>query len=148
MAIAAVAYFFSSEIVQFFSKGEKCVSEKLAGDDAMSLVAQTWIIGGGGEKVEGNSIFVNFVREGANKIYRVKIGPDTKIVKLDLSDPNNVSAHGKEMPTLPEIALSEIKKDDFVIVQAGEDIKDKTEFFAKVITLQAPSAAAASETEE
>lgn len=139
VAVAAVVYFFGSEILQFFPKGEKYISEKLAQDDVRILIAEIRIIGGVVEKVEKDIIFVHFLRQDTDKIYQVKVGPDTKLVKLDFNDPGSIPAQGKDAPDLPKISLSDIKKDDFVVAQASEDIKDKTEFIANIITLQIPA---------
>lgn len=132
---AGASYFFTAK---FFKKQQGCGVSQSNQNNIQNLPAEIRIAGGVVEKVEGDIIFLHFSRQGADKIYKVKVGPETKLVKLDYNDPNNAPSFGKDAPDLPEISLSDIKKDNFVSALASEDIKDKTEFTAKTVTLQIP----------
>ena len=135
-AAAGASYFFTAK---FFKKQQRCEVSQSNQSNIRNLPAEIRFVGGVVEKVEGNVIFLHFYRQGVDKIYQVKVSPDTKLVKLDYNDPKNVVSPGQATPDLPKISLSDIKKDNFVVALASEDIKDKTEFIAQTVTLQIPA---------
>lgn len=137
MAVAAGASYFLT--AKFFQNRQKCATgDSNQREGVQNLAAEIRFIGGTVEKVEKDVVFVHFAPQGVDKVYQVKVGSGTKLVKLDFNDSNSVPASGKDAPDLPKISLNDIKKDDFVVAQASEDIKDKTEFIAKIVTLQIP----------
>lgn len=121
----------------FFQLKIKQLRSQYAADDAKTaaankifIPAQMMGITGKVIKIEGNNLTVKVVFPGGEKDYSVKVADNAKIVKKELTKENVASATA-ETP----INLSDIKENDAILAIASEDIKDKTEFEAKALTI-------------
>lgn len=95
-------------------------------------------ISGTVEKVEGNNITVKAFFFGESKYYKVKAGNETKITKREMIQNPPEPEEGKPFNPFKDSdgKLSDIMEKDAITAEAGDNIKDKTEFEAKTITIQ------------
>jgi len=99
------------------------------------------------EKIEGQTITLKAFFFGEQKTFAVTAGDATKIQKREMKKELPKPEEGKPMEpfTLTDAKLGDIRQGDNLIVEASENIKDKTSFEAKTIyieimNLPAPSA--------
>jgi len=94
-------------------------------------------ISGTVEKIEGQILTVKAFFFGEQKTFAVTVGDATKIQKSEMKKEVPKPEEGKpfEPFTLTDANLSDIRQNDSLSIEASENIKDKTSFVAKTITI-------------
>lgn len=99
--------------------------------------AEVTSISGSVEKIEGKTLTVKAFFFGEEKTYAVTAGDATKIQKSEMKKEIPKPEEGKpfEPFTLTDASFSDIRQNDNLTIEASENIKDKTSFEAKAITI-------------
>jgi hypothetical protein len=94
-------------------------------------------ISGTVEKIEGKTITVKAFFFGEQKTYTVTVGDATKIQKSEMKKEISKPEEGKPVEpfTLTDASFSDIRQNDSLSIEASENIKDKTSFVAKTISI-------------
>jgi preprotein translocase subunit YajC len=99
--------------------------------------AEVTSISGTVEKIEGKTITVKANFFGEQKTFAVTAGDATKIQKSEMKKDIPKPEEGKpfEPFTLTDASFSDIRQNDNLTIEASENIKDKTSFVAKTISI-------------
>jgi hypothetical protein len=94
-------------------------------------------ISGTVEKIEGKTLTMKAFFFGEGKTYSVTAGDTAKIQKSEMKKEISKPEEGKpfEPFNIIDASLSDIRQKDSLTIEAGENIKDKTSFIAKTITI-------------
>jgi uncharacterized protein YneF (UPF0154 family) len=103
----------------------------------INIPDQIFGIGGSIEKINGNTIAINASLYVERKKYTVKVVDSTKIIKRKISQNPTIPKEGKISDPFEEteIKLSDLRVNDSIGIVSSENIKDKTSFEAKIISL-------------
>jgi hypothetical protein len=95
-------------------------------------------ISGTVEKIEGKTLTVKSFFFGEEKNYAVTVGDATKIQKSEMKKELPTPEEGKPLEsfTLTDVKLSDIRQNDRVFIEANENVKDKTSFEAKNVSVK------------
>lgn len=89
-------------------------------------------------KIDGNTLVVKSSSFGEEKSYTVKVVDGTKIVKREIITSPPEAKEGK--PASPfkttDAKLSDLEENSFINVEASENIKNKSEFEAKIVYIE------------
>jgi hypothetical protein len=99
--------------------------------------AEVTSISGIVEKIEGQTLTVKAFFFGEQKTYAVTVGNATKIQKSEMKKEVPKPEEGKpfEPFTLTDASFADIRQNDSLNIEAGENIKDKTSFEAKTVNI-------------
>jgi hypothetical protein len=99
--------------------------------------AEVTSISGTVEKIEGQTITVKAFFFGEQKTFSVTVGDATKIKKSEMKKEISKPEEGKplELFTLTDASFTDIRQNDNLTIEAGENIKDNTGFVAKIISI-------------
>lgn len=103
----------------------------------IQVPAEVTSISGTVEKIEGKTLTVKANFFGKQKTFAVTAGDATKIQKSEMKKDIPKPEEGKpfEPFTLTDASFSDIRQNDNLTVEASENIKDKTSFEAKIISI-------------
>jgi len=122
-------FFFQLKIKQL--SGQCAANEaKITADNKMYVPNQMMGISGKVMKIGNNVLTVRVVFPGGEKDYSVKVASDAKLTRKELTQ-ESIANPAVETP----ISFSDIKENDAVIAIASENIKDKTNFETKALTI-------------
>lgn len=113
--------------------------EQPAGCSIPKVCASNELFGISGtiEKIDGDILTVEAFFFGGKRTYKITTNSDTKIVKREILQNLPKPEEGKPFNPIKDTEgkLSDLKEKDNIATEAGGNIKDKTEFEAKIIYL-------------
>jgi hypothetical protein len=142
-----VAYFWMNAKIQKVTKeAEVKLAESQKKESALPQAPkieapkEIFSISGKVENIDGQKISLKSFSFGEEKNYQVTVGEETKITKREMDmSPSKEGASAPPTPKETDITLADIKVGDSLTITSADNIKGKTEFIAKSISLEITS---------